>query len=160
MCTMKCGTCAAKANCCCWSMPQLEWYIHNELQLAKVGLIEIPECCSALDWRSPLYLNFNERPGHIQHQKLQLSYEYPSHVSVSDILKCRSEVYPNNHDIPAQAAGLPWISEHMCPSVIQKLNNRVECVDCRTGLAILQSRSWRYLPRTLWCTWTWIKCQP
>jgi hypothetical protein len=153
---MKWGTCASEAYCRSWGVPDLEWDIHNELQLAKVDLIEIQERYSGLNCRSRLCLNFNHwpnhRPGHTQQRKVQLHHEYPSRVSDSDALGCRSEVCPNAYDIPPQAAALPRISEPMSHILTPELNNRVDCVDCGMGLAIMQW--WWYVPRTLRCTWT------
>jgi len=60
---MKWGTCALEAYCHSWGVPDREWDIHNESQLATVDLIEIQECYSGLDCRSQLCLNFNHSPG-------------------------------------------------------------------------------------------------
>jgi len=81
-CTMKWGTCTSEAYCCCWWMFKLEWFNHNESQLAKVALIEIQQCHAGLDCRSQLCLNVNHRPERTQQWKLQLRHEYPSRVSV------------------------------------------------------------------------------
>jgi len=125
-------------------------------KLANVDLIEIQERHSGLDCTSRLCLNFNHwanhRPGHLQQPKVQLYHQYPSHSSDSDALGCRSEVCPNDYDIPPQAAALPWISEPMFHILTLELNNRVDSVDCGMGLAIMQS--WWYVPGTLRCTWT------
>jgi len=157
------GNICLEAYCRSWGVPDQEWDIHNELQLAKVDLIEIQERHSGLDCRSQLCLNFNywpdHRPGHTQQCKVQLHHKYTSRVVVSETLGCRSEVCLNNYDIAAQAAALPQISEPMSHILTQKLNNRVDCVDCRMWLAIIQGQSWRYVPSTLQCTRTLSICQ-
>jgi len=99
-CTMKWGTCASEAYCRSWGAPDLEWDIHNQLQPAKVDLIEIQQCHSGLDCRSMLCLNFNHRPGNTQQQKVQLRHEYASRDSVSSTPGCRSNALPNDRDIP------------------------------------------------------------
>jgi len=160
---MKWGTCGSETYCCSWSVADREWHIHNDSQLAKVDRIEIQERHSGLDCRSLLCLNFNHwpnhRPGHAQQGKVQLRHDYPSRVSVSDALGCLSEVCPNNYDVPTQAAALPQICDPMSHIPTQKLNDRVDCVDCGMGLAIMQWQSWRYVRRTLRCTWTMSICQ-
>jgi len=156
---MKWGTCSPEAYCRCWGMPNLEWDIHNESQLANVGLIEIQECHSGPDCRSQLCLNCNHIPGHTQQRKAQLHREYPSHISVSDTLGWQSEVCPNYYDISAEAVALPWISKPLSDILSQELNDHVDCVDCKMGLAFMQWWSRRYVPRTLQCTWTLIICQ-
>jgi len=147
------GTCTSEANCHCSGMPELKWDIHNESQLAKVGLIESQECHSGLDCWSHLCLNFNHTPGHTQQQKEQHCHEYLSRVSVSDVLQCKSEVYQNDYNLPVQAVALLRISELMTHKLTQELNNRIDCVTCSMGLAIMQWWRWRYVPRTLWCIW-------
>jgi hypothetical protein len=105
-----------------------------------------------------LCVNFNHwqnhRPGHTQQRKVQLCHEYPSRGSVSDTLGCRSEVCPNNYDIPAWAAALPQIHERMSHILTPQLNNLVDRVDCAMRLAIMQWQALWYVPRTLQCTWT------
>jgi hypothetical protein len=154
---MKWRTCASEAYCCSWGVPDLEWDLHNQLQLGKVDLIDIQECHSGLDCRSQLCQNFNHwpnhRPGHTQQQKVQVRHEYSRCVSISDAMEYRSEVCPNSYDIPAQAAALPRNSEPMSHILTPELNHCVNCVDCGMGLAIMQWQSWRYVPRRLQCAW-------
>jgi hypothetical protein len=93
---MKWGICTSETDCRSWGVPDQEWDIHNESQLAKVDPIEIQERHSGLDYRSQLCQNFNywpnHRPGHTQQWTVQLPHEYPSRVSVTNALGCRSEV--------------------------------------------------------------------
>jgi len=146
---MKWGIFASEAYCRCWGMPDLEWDIHNESQLAKVGLIEIQEHPSGLDCKSMLCLNFDHSPGHAQGWKVQHWQEYLSCVSVSDALGCRSKVCPNDYDMLAQAAALPWTCEPLSHTLTQEFNHCVDWVDCGMGFSIMEWRSWRYVPRTL-----------
>ena len=85
---------------------------------------------------NPSLPKLNRRPGHTQQRKVQLRHEYPSHVSGSDTLECRSAVFLNNDGNPAQAVALPRISELISHIVSCELINRVDCVDCRMGLEI------------------------
>jgi len=97
--------------CHCSGVPGLEWYIHHELQIVKVGFRQIQECHSGLDCRSQLCLTIKYRPGNTWQRKLQLGHESPSRVPVSNSLGCWSEVWPNYYDMPVQPTALPQISE-------------------------------------------------
>ena len=80
----------------------------------------------------------NHRPGHTQQPKVQVRHKYSSGVLVTDALVCKSEVFLDDYDIPAQAAALPRISETIYHILTQELNHRVDCVDCGMRLAIMQ----------------------
>jgi len=88
-----------------------EWYIHTQSQLTTVGFIEMQEPHLWLDWRFQLCQNFNYRTGNTWQQKLQLSNEYLSHVSVFDTQGWDSEVCQNFNDMPATAATFLGISK-------------------------------------------------
>jgi len=159
-CTMKWGTSASGGYFRCWGVPDLEWDVHNESQFAKVGFIEIQNVIlnriADLSWTWAS----NHRPGHTQQQrKAELHHEYPSCVTVSNTLGYRSEVCPNNSVNPAQPVPWPRIRDPVPHILTQDLSNRVDCVDCWMGLAIMQWRSWWYVFRTIWCIWTLIICQ-
>jgi len=101
---------------------RLECYIHNGLQLVKVGLIQIPEHHLGLDGRFSFCLNFNLRQANSRQGTPQLSHGYLSLVSVSDTVQCRSWVCPNFNDMPAIVATLLWICEPMSHNVTEELN--------------------------------------
>jgi len=122
--------------CPSWGVPGLQWYIHNEWQLAKVSFIHIQECHSELDCRFQLCLNFNHRPGNTQQQNQQLSHEYTSRVSTLDALGCWSEVCPNFWDMPMKDAALPRISEP-CHGFWHKYSILPRLFSCQNGLAIV-----------------------
>jgi len=44
----------------------------------------------------------------------------------------------NDYDLPTQAAALPQTSDAMSRILTPELNDRVDCVDCGMGLAIMQ----------------------
>jgi hypothetical protein len=66
-------------------------------------------------------MTFNHRPGKPRQCKLHSSQEFPSHVSASDSLGCRSEVCQNFNHVPSHAAAWPRICEPMPHSLRQVL---------------------------------------
>jgi len=97
--------------CRSWSIPGIEWYIHKQSQLVKVGLIWIHQHQSGLDCRSQLCLMLNNSPGTNEQQKLELTHEHPTCISVTYSLGCGSDVCPNFYDLPGNAVALPLICE-------------------------------------------------
>jgi len=154
-----------------WSKAEddMTWMKQTKIKIALSSgvqalwrLIVAVEAC--LSWNETFIMSrtlpkLNYRPTHTQQRKVLLRHKYPNCDAVSDTLGCRSWVSPNDCDIPAQAAALPPISEPMSQILTQERNDRVDCVDCRMGLAIMWWQSWRYVPRTLWCIVTLIVCQ-
>jgi hypothetical protein len=157
---MKLRICTSKADGRCSVVPVLESFIHNKSQLGNIGFITIEECCSGLDSRSQLPLNFNHRPGNMQQWILHRGYDYQSCVSVANSLECRSEVYQSEFDVPAQAATLSGIGEPMPHILTQERNHCVNWIDCGIGFAVPQCWSWWPGPRTHRWTWTCDICQP
>jgi len=94
------GTYASEVYCRYCSVFGLEWCIPNQVQLVKLGYRKIQASESGMDCRSEWYLNFNYWPGNTWQHLLQHLYKYPCHVSASNALRCRSEVHPNNNDMP------------------------------------------------------------
>jgi len=103
-------------------VPGPEGYIHNELQLVKVGFIHIQEPHSGLDCRSQLCQNINHRPGNTQKRSLQFTHGYLSSVSVSDTLGCGSEECPNINDMPPKPVTSLRICEPISHILTQVLN--------------------------------------
>jgi len=103
-------------------MSGLESYINHESQLVKIGLIQIKEPHSGLDCRYQLCQNFNHKPGNTWLRKLHLSLKYQRHISVSDTLECRPELWPNFDDMRAKAATLQQMSEHVSDIWTEVLN--------------------------------------
>jgi hypothetical protein len=120
------------------SLPKLTW-------LKSQNLI--------LDWIADLICAWNSIIRQIIGQDISSS----KRCSLATNTRAKSQS-PILWDADQRCAWTPMIFLHKlqrCHRCVSPcLSNRADCFGYGTGLAIMQWQSWRYVPRTLLCTWT------